>query len=193
MLKELTIRGKTVFVSDDGIVYNSEHKEIKQQTVSAGYKYVNINYHNHFVHRLVAQAFLPNYSEEIQVHHINENKSDNRIGNLKCMAMLEHQRLHNQFLSETKVCEVCGKVFTPFKTKRRRARVCSNECKIKLDKINAAKRKRPIKQIAFSGELIKIWDSARDIRDELGYFDSNINKCCNHKLNSYKGFKWEYA
>lgn len=192
MIKELNVHGRIIYVSDNGIVYNSEHKEIKQHHYDTGYKYVFINYHNHLVHRLVAQAFISNYSEDIQVHHLNENKADNRVDNLKCMTILEHQRFHKQILPEVKVCEVCGKIFTPHKTKRRRAHVCSNECKIKLDKINAAKRKRPVKQLSLSGEIIKIWDSARDVQNTLGFFDSNVVKCCKHNIPSYKGFKWEY-
>lgn len=30
------------------------------------------------------------------LHHINEDKTDNRIGNLRLMTRAEHNRLHNQ-------------------------------------------------------------------------------------------------
>lgn len=43
------------------------------------------------------------------------------------------------------------------------------------------------------GKEIKTWDSARDIQNSTGYFESNINKCCNGKIRSYKGYKWKYA
>ena len=127
-----------------------------------------------------------------QVHHINEIKDDNRIENLQVMTIEEHQKLHKQKHDYEKICVVCGKLFTPNPTKRERAKVCSNECKIELDKINASKRKITIYQFLTNGELIKKWDSARDIQNSLGFCESNINKCCNKNIKTAYGYIWSY-
>ena len=40
-------------------------------------------------------------------------------------------------------------------------------------------------------ELIKIWDSMRDVERELGIPHGNISKCCQGKLKSAGGFIWK--
>lgn len=193
MLKHVEIGKKIIYVTDDGKVFNAHKKELKQQVWKTGYKYVRIAGHNMSVHRLIAMAFLSGYSEKIQVHHINNVRSDNKVENLRIMTLLEHQRLHKQILPTVKICVVCGKKFIPNETKRRRAKVCSAICKVKLDKINAEKRQRPINQLSLEKEFIKKWDSARQVQITLSFYESNINKCCNGVINSYKGFIWRYV
>lgn len=63
-------------------------KEIKQRpTTTSKYQYVDLHKEGkvkHFsVHRLVAQAFVPNPDNLPQVNHINEDISDNRSKNLE--------------------------------------------------------------------------------------------------------------
>ena len=52
-----------------------------------------------------------------------------------------------------------------------------------------------INQLSLDGELIKQWESSREIERELGFKHGNIIKCC--KKNKYYshvgGFKWEYT
>ncbi len=48
-----------------------------------GYMITSIAKKNYKVHRLVAEAFLPDYSECLQVDHINGIRSDNRPINLR--------------------------------------------------------------------------------------------------------------
>lgn len=157
------------------------------------YKRTTLNGKQIDTHRKVMELYLGRkLRRDEHVHHINGDKRDNRIENLMVVTPQEHVLIHKQKYPLVKSCAVCGKEFTPHKTKRKRAVVCSNECKRKLDIEHAKKRKRPIIQLSLDGLEIKTWDSARDIQIETGYFESNINKCCNHHIKSYKGYKWEY-
>ena len=71
-------------VSNYGNVY-SEYKNglLKQMKDAYGYAQVNLNRHPKKVHRLVAEAFIPNPEELPEVNHKDEDKSNNRIDNLE--------------------------------------------------------------------------------------------------------------
>lgn len=49
------------------------------------------------VHRLVAASFIGPCPNGYCVHHLNENKNDNRLDNLVYMSALKHMRLHTQW------------------------------------------------------------------------------------------------
>lgn len=51
---------------------------------------------------------------------------------------------------------------------------------------------KPIVQIDKSGLIIGVYDSTRQIERELNINHSSISQCCNGKLKSCGGFKWEY-
>lgn len=78
-------------ISDSGEVYNIKKQMImKQHLDKDGYCVLNLSdYGNKFqvrVHRLVAQAFIPNPHNLATVNHINHIKTDNRVANLEWMS-----------------------------------------------------------------------------------------------------------
>lgn len=67
---------------------------IKRNSLSNGYPVISLSdgkgRRNILVHRLVAEAFIPNPNKKDFVDHINTIRSDNRVSNLKWVSRLEN-------------------------------------------------------------------------------------------------------
>ena len=127
------------------------------------------------------------------VHHINEDKKDNRIENLQIMSPAEHNKHHLQKHPLTKICVICEKEFTPHKTKRARNKICSSEeCWKEIVNMENAKKKRFIIQLNLDNSLIREWCSGTEIQNELGFAHGNIVKCCKGQKKTAYGYKWAY-
>jgi hypothetical protein len=75
-------------VSYDGDVYSLyKGKDLKPGLNKNGYMYVMLykdgKRKNCSIHRLIAQAFIPNPENKKEVDHINRNRTDNRVENLR--------------------------------------------------------------------------------------------------------------
>lgn len=84
------------FINNYGTVYNKHLKELRKEKTKGGYLRVTL-YKNgkqkHFlIHRLVAQAFIPNPKNLPEVNHIDNNPVNNRVENLAWCTAKENSR-----------------------------------------------------------------------------------------------------
>lgn len=146
-------------VSNKGRVKNLKSGKVLKNIINThGYSMVSLpkgdgKSKNMLVHRLVAEAFIPNPLNLLQVNHIDENKRNNDVSNLEWVSASQNQR-HS---AHTKSCR--------------------------------------INQYTLDGELVKEWESSKQIERETGHDQSNIIKCCKGYKNysHVGGYKWQYV
>lgn len=94
--QEINIQGELYEVSDQGRArtryhgrsgYLDEYRYINLLDNGKGYLRFNIRRQNRqttvYIHRLVAEAFIPNPSGYTEINHIDEDKTNNRADNLE--------------------------------------------------------------------------------------------------------------
>lgn len=114
------------------------------------------------IHRLVAQAFIPNPENKPQVNHKDGNKQNNRVDNLEWCTNSEN-----------------GK------------HAWDNNLRTKnFGKNNYMSKK--ILQYTSDKKFIKEWDCIKDISRSLGYNYGYIIACCQRKYKLGHNFIWRY-
>jgi hypothetical protein len=87
-----------------------------------------------FDHILVMESALGRLLEPWeQVHHLDGDKTNNRLENLELHSNSDHQKLHwalrTERKRETVVCSVCGSSFELVPWKAKTTKYCSKECR----------------------------------------------------------------
>lgn len=116
------------------------------------------------VHRLVAQAFIPNPDNKPYIDHINTDKSDNRVENLRWVTSKEN----------------CNNPATLTKYRDRKGYRVYNS--------------KPVLQFSDNGIFIDIFDCSQTANRFTGIDHGVIRGCCNHNYGrkTAGGFRWEY-
>lgn len=156
-------------IFEDGTIYSKKsNKYLKPFKKTSGYYAVNL-YDNFgkakmfFLHRLIAELFIPNPLNYTDVNHKDEDKSNNSLNNLEWC-----NKSYNENYGSKKIREL--------------------QTKTNTNKINGRKK---IKQFDLSGNFIKEWDSLSEASKNLKIPVGNISSVIHGKRNQAGGYIWK--
>ena len=115
------------------------------------------------IHRLVAEAFIPNPDNLETVNHKDEVKTNNAVSNLEWMSIKDNLNYgtHNKRVSEAK--------------------------------INHPSLSKKVQMFDKStGELLATFPSTHEAGRVTGIYHQNISQCCKGKYKSAGGYIWRY-
>ena len=98
-------------VTEDGRVFTHISNKFMKPQNGRGYRRVALNRVSHSVHRLVAEAFIPNPDNLPEVHHIDGDKTNNNVSNLKWVTG-EENKMHEGGMSYKECLFIIEDVFT---------------------------------------------------------------------------------
>lgn len=146
------------------LVHKRTKKVVKGRKDNNGYIYDGFNIDGKTIkklrHRLVYETFIGEIPEGMQVNHINEIKTDNRLENLNLMTPKENTNWGTG--------------------NKRRSKTLTN----------CPQTSKSVIQKTLDGKVIAIWPSAREIQRQLGYRHGHICNCCNGGYFDNSRGKW---
>ncbi|HHX60343.1 MAG TPA: hypothetical protein GX707_06350 [Epulopiscium sp.] len=156
-------------ISNHGNILSCRQNIIMKQKITKGYRMVgftkNKKHKSYSVHRLVAEAFIQNPKDKREVNHLDENKLNNHVSNLKWATSKENSNWGTR-----------------------------NERIAEFVKTNPPKISKKIKQIdKDTGEIIKIYNSVSEASGQNKFHQGNISSCLTGKRKYASGYKWEYV
>ena len=90
-MKTLSLSDYTITENGE-IINNRNGKKLKPQPNGKGYLRVSIGGKLQFIHRLVAEKYIPNPENKPQVNHKDGNKLNNSVDNLEWVSNMENRQ-----------------------------------------------------------------------------------------------------
>lgn len=160
-------------VSDHGRVKSLYRNKIMRPMISnSGYERVDLfkgkKRKQRSIHRLVAEAFVPNLQKKPQVNHKDENKLNNKAENLEWVTQIENCNYGTAIARRVAHTDYAGRKID------------------RTNQINACSK--PISQFTKDGKFVRTWKSATECSRELGFSISGIRAVVLGKRNSIYGW-----
>ena len=130
------------------------------------------------IHRLVAQAFIPNPDNKPCIDHVNCVRSDNRLENLRWVTYLENNL---NPITRKRSSDTHREIYQGENNPNYGNRGKNNPLS------------KPIVQLTLDNEIVKLWFAAKDAEREKQFDASTITKCCRGKKQTHKNYKWQYV
>lgn len=163
---------------------------LKPTIDSGGYQTVGLYDENgkrttYRLHVLIAQAFIPNPEGKSCIDHINTDRADNRIENLRWVT---HQENMNNPITSKRNSEAHKGKYVGEKSP------CwgKHPTEEARRKMSEAQPKKAVIQYTLNGEFVAKYSSTKDAERQTGVNSGNISLCCQGKRPTAGGYKWAY-
>ena len=168
------------FISNFGRVFSKKsNKVMKNRVVSKnGYQQITLDNSQLLVHRLVAQAFIPNPNNLPCVNHKDENPGNNDFRNLEwCTYKYNSNYGTNPSRHSKKMLD-----------RYNNDQDWKSDCIKRLAEIQKKKRKRVVQLDKFNN-YIKTYESSYATEKD-GHLSVHVCDCANGKRKTHHGYKW---
>lgn len=155
-------------IDENGNVWSfKSNKFLTQQKNEGGYYYVTLykegkSYHK-YVHRLVAETFIPNLDNLLQVNHKDENKNNNNINNLEWISAKDNANYGTRTKRQSET--------------QQQSSPCNKQIAMCDKKTH---------------QIIQIFYSISEASRQTGITLSNISKVANGDRQSAGGYFWKF-
>ena len=168
------------FISNFGRVFSKKsNKVMKNRVVSKnGYQQITLDNSQLLVHRLVAQAFIPNPDNLPCVNHKDEDPGNNDVRNLEwCTYKYNSNYGTNPSRHSKKMLD-----------RYNNDPDWKSDCIKRLAEIQKKKRKRVVQLDKFNNYL-KTYESSYATEKD-GHLSVHVCDCANGKRKTHHGYKW---
>ena len=168
------------FISNFGRVFSKKsNKVMKNRVVSKnGYQQITLDNSQLLVHRLVAQAFIPNPNNLPCVNHKDENPGNNDVRNLEWCTYKYNSNYGTNPSRHSK--QMLDRYNNDPNWK--------SDCIKRLAEIQKKKRKRVVQLDKFNNYL-KTYESSYATEKD-GHISVHVCDCANGKRKTHHGYKW---
>lgn len=181
--------------------YNGTGREkiLRPSTLKNGYLQVML-YNNGKteqlkVHRLVYEAFYGKIPEGMVIDHIDTNRQNNSVENLRCVTHKENVNnpITKKRMNEANKKKAKGPEWRKKQLEGSKKRSQNTEWQKNVSEANKKRCSKPVLQLdKNTGEVIKEWASLAEAERNTGILETHISRVCLGKRKSAGGFGWKY-